>query len=59
MDEETGEETGEVENCRGVLIEDGEEVVFRALDVIYEGNDYVLSNLNAGEDTSSYMIPLS
>lgn len=49
VDEETGEETGEVENCRGVLIEDGEEVVFRRLDVIYEGNDYVLSNLNAGE----------
>ena len=31
------------------MIEDGEEVVFRRLDVIYEGNDYVLSNLNAGE----------
>ncbi|MCD8218977.1 MAG: hypothetical protein LUC50_01060 [Ruminococcus sp.] len=49
VDEETGEETTKVVNCRGVYVEDGEEIVFRQLDVIYEGEDYVLSNLNAGD----------
>ena len=28
---------------------DGEKVEFRRLDVIYEGKDYVLSSLNAGD----------
>ena len=28
---------------------DGETVTFRNLDVIYEGDDYVLSSLNAGD----------
>ncbi len=48
VDEYTGEETVETKNCRGVYIEDGEEVAFRQIDVIYEGENYVLSNLNAG-----------
>lgn len=36
-------------NCRGVYVLDGEKVEFRRLDVIYEGKDYVLSSLNAGD----------
>lgn len=45
----TGEETTIKVNYRGVYVMDGEEVVFRKLDVIYEGDDYVLSSLNAGD----------
>ncbi len=45
----TGEETTTKVNYRGVYVMDGEEVVFRKLDVIYEGDDYVLSSLNAGD----------
>lgn len=48
-DEETGEETTEEVSYRGVYIEDGESVEFRKLDVIYEGEDYVLSDLDAGD----------
>ena len=32
-----------------VYVLDGEKVEFRRLDVIYEGKDYVLSSLNAGD----------
>ncbi len=49
VDEETGEEITQTVNCRGVYVEDGEEIIFRRLDVIYEGDDYVLSRLNAGD----------
>lgn len=45
----TGEEITTKVNYRGVYVMDGEEVVFRKLDVIYEGDDYVLSSLNAGD----------
>lgn len=45
----TGEETTTKVNYRGVYVMDGEEVVFRKLDVVYEGDDYVLSSLNAGD----------
>ena len=48
-DEKTGEEKTETVNCRGVYVLDGEKVEFRRLDVIYEGKDYVLSSLNAGD----------
>ncbi|MBQ8515386.1 MAG: hypothetical protein IJ496_08300 [Ruminococcus sp.] len=44
----TGEVTTTMVNYRGVYVMDGEKVVFRKLDVIYEGDDYVLSSLNAG-----------
>ena len=47
-DEETGEEKKQTVNCRGVYVQDGEKIEFRRLDVVYEGNDYVLSKLNAG-----------
>jgi hypothetical protein len=49
----TGEETVTKVNYRGVYVMDGEQVVFRKLDVIYEGDDYVLSSLNAG---SGYLL---
>ncbi|MCC8110938.1 MAG: hypothetical protein LIO74_04750 [Ruminococcus sp.] len=49
INEETGETTTEEVNARGVYVEDGEEIVFRCLDVIYEGDDYVLSSLNADD----------
>ncbi|MGN0592961.1 MAG: HlyD family efflux transporter periplasmic adaptor subunit [Ruminococcus sp.] len=49
----TGEVTTTMTNYRGVYVMDGEEVVFRKLDVIYEGDDYVLSDMNAG---SGYLI---
>ncbi len=42
----TGEVTTTMVNYRGVYVLDGEEVVFRKLDVIYEGDDYVLSAVN-------------
>lgn len=45
----TGEEITTKVNYRGVYVMDGEEVVFRKLDVVYEGDDYVLSSLNAGD----------
>ena len=48
-DEETGEEKKQTVNCRGVYVQDGEKIEFRRLDVVYEGNDYVLSKLNAGD----------
>ncbi|MGN1404565.1 MAG: HlyD family efflux transporter periplasmic adaptor subunit [Ruminococcus sp.] len=48
-DEETGEETTQVVNSRGVYVQDGEKIEFRRLDVIYEGKDYVLSDMNAGD----------
>lgn len=49
----TGEVTTTMTNYRGVYVMDGEEVVFRKLNVIYEGDDYVLSDMNAG---SGYLI---
>ena len=45
----TGEETTTKVNYRGVYVMDGETVAFRKLDVIYEGDNYVLSSLNAGD----------
>lgn len=53
VDEETGDEKTEVVNCRGVYVQDGEKIEFRRLDVVYEGEDYVLSSLNA---ESGYLI---
>lgn len=49
VDEETGKETKQVVNSRGVYVQDGEKIEFRRLHVIYEGKDYVLSELNAGD----------
>ena len=49
-DPETGEEHTETVEARGVYILLGEQPAFRRLDVIYEGNDYLLTSLNAGDD---------
>lgn len=46
----TGEVTTTMVNYRGVYILDGEEVAFRKLDVIYEGDNYVLSDINKEKD---------
>ncbi len=49
-DEETGEETTQTVNAKGVYVKLGERISFKRIDVIYEGGDYVLSSLDAGEE---------
>lgn len=49
-DPESGEETTETVNAKGVYVLMGEQLSFRRLDVIYEGSDYVLTSLGAGSD---------
>jgi hypothetical protein len=51
--QEDGTETTSTVNCKGVYVKIGEQVVFRKLDVIYEGDRYVLSALNAGDGYAS------
>lgn len=36
-----------IDGIKGVYIKEGEKMLFKPLDVIYEGDDYVLSNQNA------------
>lgn len=50
VDEETGEKTTRTVNCKGVYVKLGEQINFKKLDVIFEGNNYVLSSMNAGSD---------
>lgn len=51
---EEGEITGTTTvNYKGVYILKGEQVVFKKIDVIYEGSDYVLSEVH--DDDSSYL----
>lgn len=51
---EKGEVTGsKVTNFKGVRILKGEQIVFKKIDVIYEGSDYVLSKVH--DDDSSYL----
>lgn len=52
-DEETGIKTEVTTNYKGVYIQEGEQVEFRKIDVIYEGSDYVLSAVH--DDDSSYL----
>jgi hypothetical protein len=40
-------------NTKGVYITKGEQVMFKKIDVIYEGTDYVLSKIH--ENDSSYL----
>ncbi|MDE5916852.1 MAG: hypothetical protein K2G62_01840, partial [Oscillospiraceae bacterium] len=47
-DEKTGEEKSVTVNCKGVYVKVGEQIVFKKIDVIYEGDRFVLSSLNAG-----------
>lgn len=58
IEEEVLNEKGESEgiasaNYKGVRILKGEQVVFKKIDVIYEGSDYVLSKVH--EDDSDYL----
>lgn len=52
-DEETGIESEVTINYKGVYILEGEQIEFRKIDVIYEGSDYVLSDVK--ENDSSYL----
>lgn len=52
VDEETGESRKQVVNCKGVYVKLGEQINFKKLDVVYEGDNFVLSAMNAG---SSYV----
>lgn len=38
------------DNEKGVYVKLGEQILFKKLEVVYEGDDYVLSKLNAGDD---------
>lgn len=52
--DENGNITGSsVVNTKGVYIMKGEQMMFKKIDVIYEGGDYVLSKLH--EEDSSYL----
>ncbi len=48
VDEVTGEEVKKTTNYRGVYVKLGEQVLFKKLDVIFEGDNYVISNKNKG-----------
>ncbi len=50
VDEETGITTKQIVNAKGVYVKLGEQINFKRLDVIYEGDNFVLSALNAGSD---------
>lgn len=53
VDEETGITTTVTKNYKGVYVREGEQVSFRKIDVIYEGTDFVLSDVH--KDDSSYL----
>ncbi len=53
VDEETGISSVVTTNYKGVYIQEGEQIEFRKIDVIYEGSDYVLSDVK--EDDSDYL----
>lgn len=53
-DETTGEETIVTENRRGVYVQDGEKLEFKMLDVVYEGDSYVISEIS--KDNSYLML---
>ena len=50
VDEKTGIKTTQTVNCKGVYVKLGEQINFKRLDVIYEGDNYVLSALNSGSE---------
>ncbi len=50
VDEETGVTMKRVVNCKGVYVKLGEQINFKRLDVVYEGDNFVLSSMNAGTD---------
>lgn len=48
VDEATGKEVKQKVSCKGVYVKLGEQITFKKLDVVYEGDNFVLSALNAG-----------
>ena len=50
---EDGKETESTANYKGVYILKGEKIEFKKIDVIYEGNDYVLSKIH--DNDGSYL----
>lgn len=50
-DEETGITTTVTVNYKGVYIREGEQVEFKKIDVIYEGGDYVLSEVKEADNS--------
>ncbi len=46
----TGEKVKKTTNYRGVYVKLGEQVLFKKLDVIFEGDKYVISNINKGSE---------
>ena len=53
QEDEDGNEVSSVTNYKGVYISKGEQVVFKKIDVIYEGGNYVLSAVH--DDDASYL----
>lgn len=53
--DDEGVEKEVTEKCKGVYILQGEQVVFRQIDVIYEGNDYVLSRIFSEDEGTGYL----
>lgn len=51
VDEKTNSETTVLNNCKGVYIQKGEQIEFKKIDVIYEGSDYVLSDVHNEDDS--------
>lgn len=51
VDEETGITTTVTKNYKGVYVREGEQVSFRKIDVVYEGTDFVLSEIHKEDDT--------
>lgn len=47
--EDTDGENGEEVDNKGVYVKIGEQIVFKKIKVVYEGDSYVLSALNAGD----------
>lgn len=55
VEDEEGNEKTIRKKCKGVYILQGEQVVFREIDVIYEGSDYVLSNPSPESEKGDYL----
>ena len=53
QEDEDGNEISSVTNYKGVYTSKGEQVVFKKIDVIYEGGNYVLSAVH--DDDASYL----
>jgi hypothetical protein len=48
--DDKGNEQTRISTWKGVYIRKGEQVLFKKIDVIYEGSDYVLSRIGRGDE---------